>query len=236
MPPAGWNAVARAASAVLPAAGRYREPGEKLQKIAMAYRHGDAAGMYRSLMSAGLQDARPFVANARPLRDAIETAFAYPAALGTIERMMWADQSEYLADDLLAKVDRVSMAVSLEVRAPLVDHGVAEFAWSLPRRFKVRDGETKWILRQLLYKRVPRALVERPKMGFSVPIAHWLRGALRPWAEDMFAGLDRTPVLGLDVEATQRYWRDFTSGGRSSTALGVWALLNLVAWGRRWGQ
>lgn len=234
--PAGWNALAGAAATLLPAAGRYREPGEKLQKIAMALRHGDSAGMYRSLLSAGLQEPGSFVAAGRPVRDAIDEAFAYRGSLGAIERMMWADQSEYLADDLLAKVDRVSMAVSLEVRAPLLEHTVAEFAWRLPRRFKIRDGETKWLLRQLLYKRVPRTLVERPKMGFSVPIAHWLRGALRPWAEDMFAGLGQTPVLGLDVAATQRYWRDFTSGGRSSTALGVWALLNLVAWGRRWGQ
>ncbi len=235
MSPSTWNRVAAAAGRVLPAATRYREPGEKLQKIAMALRNDSAAGMYRSLLSAGLQDPSTVLTRGAASRDAIDVAFGDPAALGAVERMMWADQAEYLPDDLLAKVDRVSMAVSLEVRVPLLDHRVAAFAWRLPRQYKIRGGETKWMLRQMLYKRVPRELVERPKMGFSVPIAHWLRGALKPWAEDLFSGLRSGPDIGLDVAGVQRYWGDFASGRGDATALGAWALLNLVAWSRRWG-
>jgi asparagine synthase (glutamine-hydrolysing) len=139
-----------------------------------------------------------------------------------------------LPDDLLAKVDRVSMAVSLEVRVPLLDHRVAEFAWSLPRRFKVRDGETKWLLRQMLYKRVPRAIIDRPKMGFSVPIDQWLRGALREWAEDLLSvkSLERCEVL--DVNRVREAWREFLSGSGLVTGLAIWTVVLFVAWQRRW--
>ena len=156
--------------------------------------------------------------------------------MGLIERMMLADQLEYLPDDLLAKVDRVSMAVSLEVRVPLLDHRVAEFAWRLPRRFKVRNGETKWLLRQLLYRRVPRALVERPKMGFSVPIDRWLRGDLRDWAEDLLSPESLRRSAALDTAAVREAWRSFGAADGRVGGTAMWALLNFVAWDRRWGQ
>jgi asparagine synthase (glutamine-hydrolysing) len=232
--PAAWDRIAAAVAPVLPAAGRYRGPGEKLHKIRDVMRQANGADQYRALLSAGFQDPAALVRAGRDVAGGIDRAFAVNAPLGLTERMMLADQLEYLPDDLLAKVDRVSMAVSLEVRVPLLDHRVAEFAWRLPRHFKVRGGETKWLLRQLLYKRVPRALVDRSKMGFSVPIDRWLRGPLRRWAEELLSEEALRRSGAIEPAVARARWTGFLRGDGRVSAMGVWALLNFQAWQQRW--
>lgn len=144
---------------------------------------------------------------------------------------MLADQAAYLPDDLLAKVDRASMAVSLEARVPLLDHRLVELSWRLPRRFKLRDGRGKWILRQVLYKHVPRKLVDREKMGFSVPIAQWLAGPIKDWAGDLLLSAD--PQGLLHGHTVRGEWNRFLAGNHTNAA-GIWALVMFRAWQARW--
>jgi asparagine synthase (glutamine-hydrolysing) len=149
-----------------------------------------------------------------------------------VEQMQLFDTVTYLPDDILQKVDRASMAVSLEVRPPLLDHRVVEFAWRLPRSMRIQDGQSKWLLRRVLDRYVPRPLIERPKMGFGIPLASWLRGPLRSWAEDL---LDPARLGGglLNVDAMRNLWADHVSG-RRNWAYALWTILMYEAWRRRW--
>jgi asparagine synthase (glutamine-hydrolysing) len=151
------------------------------------------------------------------------------AGTGPMERMMFVDSIGYLPDDILAKVDRAAMAVSLETRIPLLDRQVVEFAWSLPLRFKVRDGRSKWLLRQVLSRYVPDAIMERPKMGFGVPVGEWMRGPLRAWVEDL---LDRQRLERegfFDAGKVRARWETHLSG-RHDLADSLWPLLMFQSW------
>lgn len=150
-------------------------------------------------------------------------------------RMMYCDAVSYLPGDILCKVDRASMAVSLETRVPYLDHRVAELAARIPLRMKVRGGRGKHILRELLYREVPRELFDRPKTGFAVPVGEWIKGPLRPWAEDL---LDPSRMAGegwFDPAIVQRRWRNHLSGRRDSTPA-LWAVLMFQSWLREQRQ
>jgi len=211
--------------------------GERVHKIGHVMTAASVGDMYRTLLSAW-QDPEELLCDAsddadRDAGSADENARIVnerePASL--LDRMMLADQTTYLPDDLLAKVDRASMAVSLEVRAPLLDHRIVELSWRLPQTMKIRGTTGKWALRQVLYRRVPRALVDRPKMGFSVPIDQWLRGPLRGWAADLLSA-DALDGL-LDPAPIARAWRDLQDG-RRQTGAALWAVVMLQSWRQRW--
>jgi asparagine synthase (glutamine-hydrolysing) len=150
-------------------------------------------------------------------------------ANGLASWMMARDLVEYLPDDILTKVDRASMAVSLEARVPILDHRVVEFAWSLPLSMKVRGWRGKYLLRRLLGRYLPSSLVERPKMGFGVPLGDWLRGPLRVWAEELLHS--PPPALELDGERVRNVFRSHVERGGREHAL--WPVLMLCAWLRR---
>jgi asparagine synthase (glutamine-hydrolysing) len=143
--------------------------------------------------------------------------------------MMFLDTVTYLPDDILVKLDRAAMAVSMEGRVPLLDHRVVEFAARLPLSMKLHNGGGKWILRQILHQYVPQELIDRPKKGFSLPIAEWLRGSLREWAEELL-GESRLRHDGyFHPKVVRKIWEDHLSGQRDFRHH-VWAVLMFQAW------
>jgi asparagine synthase (glutamine-hydrolysing) len=221
LPPAWWDSVLGRAGVV--------RPGEKLHKLGRAMRGAHTLDdLYGNLISEWPRD----------LALALQTTGKLtPPALPWPERgaetpaaaMMYHDALTYMPDDILCKVDRAAMAVSLETRVPFLDHRVAELAWRLPMHMKIRGNVGKWALRQVLYRHVPQAMIERPKAGFAVPVGQWLRGPLRAWAEALLdedrlrreAYLDPTPVRAA--------WRQHLSGRYDWTPR-LWSVLMFQAW------
>jgi asparagine synthase (glutamine-hydrolysing) len=221
--PALWDRVLR----LLPASKRPRLGGDKMMKAASLFRAGSEGG-YLSLVSA-FDAPEAIVPGAREVRGPIFDAQLAKSLPDPLDRMQYLDTVTYLPDDILTKVDRASMAVALEARVPLIDHRVVEFAWKLPSRFKLRGGKGKWLLRQVLYRHVPKELVERPKSGFAVPIDAWLRGPLRAWAEELLSPR-RLAEGGLLAPAPIRTrWREHLEGTRNWHA-SLWNVLMFQAW------
>jgi asparagine synthase (glutamine-hydrolysing) len=212
-----------------------KEPnGQRLHRLADYLAAEDTDALHRLLVSRWRRPAEA-VPGATEAPSLLAERLPERGGLGDAERMMQLDMLAYLPDDILTKVDRAAMAVSLESRAPLLDHRVVEFAWSMPFDLKLRDGQSKWLLRQVLYKHVPRHLIERPKQGFEVPIGLWLRGSLKDWAAAL---LDRSRLRSegfFDPDRVDRVWQDHLSG-RCNHGLELWSVCMFQAWHEAQGQ
>jgi asparagine synthase (glutamine-hydrolysing) len=231
VPARHWDSLYGGAERFIPRHHRQTLPGDKLHKLADLLAAGSPDALYKRLVSQWKQPEE-LVIGGRELTTFVDRMGEVEGASFT-ERMMLADMLTYLPDDILTKVDRASMGVSLEGRAPLLDHNVAEWSWRVPLQQKRRDGQGKWLLRQVLYRYVPQAMVERPKMGFGVPIDSWLRGPLRDWAEAL---LDENRLRRegfLRPEPIRRAWHQHLSGERNDQYR-LWTILMFQAWHERW--
>lgn len=222
-PPAFIDRIAELASA-----GHLKNGGDKLHKAAAVLGSCSVDDFYHELLSVngrqGLLMRSPTTIDGFDRRS-LEAI----SALGPVDRMMALDAVHYMPGDILAKVDRAAMSASLETRLPMLDLDLMRLAWSLPVEYKIRAGQAKWALRQVLYRHVPRDLIDRPKAGFGVPIGAWLRGPLRDWAEALLSD-SATPLADyFDVRVVRSLWDAHTSGQRN-THHNLWPILMFQAW------
>lgn len=230
--PTRWDGIGR----FLPR--RFRQPmvGDRAHKLASIMTAASANDVYRWLVSHERNPESIVVGGmeSRPERVLwADDEMKHLQRDDFSERMMFNDLVGYLTDDILCKVDRAAMAASLETRVPFLDHRLAEFAWQLPLNMKIRDGQGKWLLREVLYRYVPKTLIERPKQGFGVPIDTWLRGPLRDWAENL---LDESRLRRegyFHPEPIREKWEEHLSG-RRNWQYWLWNVLMFQAWQERW--
>ena len=216
---------------ILPTVLRSSQFGDHLHKLASLAKCKEWSDAYVALVSA-------WNAPDKLVIDSQQTSTAHDEFMqanmpDALRAMQWLDQTTYLVDDILTKVDRASMAASLETRVPLLDHRLVEFAWTLPADMKVRNGQGKWILRQVLNRFVPAPLLDRPKMGFAIPLESWLRGPLQEWASDLLSDRRVREQGFLHADMVTQEWNKFCAGG-SGHQHKVWALLMWMAWVDKW--
>jgi asparagine synthase (glutamine-hydrolysing) len=229
VPPAQWDAVVKHVPmfANHPAMARF---GDKLHKGARVLASKTSSTLYQGLV-AYMDEPAAWVKHVPRDLDLAGELSKNISVLGAsdAERMMVLDSVSYLPDDILCKVDRAGMGVSLEARIPFLDHRIYEFAWQLPMHMKLHDGQTKWVLREVLYRHVPRALIERPKLGFGIPLDAWLRGPLKDWA-DALLNTERIEREGFFHAApVAELWRAHQAG-RHNHGYQLWTLLMFQAW------
>lgn len=226
--PQTWDELFIKLNHFLPASAVQRMPGDKLQKLADVLRARSPELMYQSLVSQWQFPENVVLRGKEPMTN-LNDRSRWPQVCDFVHYMMYQDMVGYMPDDILTKVDRASMGVSLEARVPLLDQHIVEFAWQVPTEMKIRNGQGKWLLRQVLYKYVPRELIERPKMGFAIPIDSWLRGPLRDWAEGLIDRRTLDEQGYFDTDLIHRTWNEHLSGKRN-WQYRLWGVLMFQAW------
>lgn len=225
--PHAWNSLLKPVQPLLPGSLRQANIGDKLHKGASVLNACSLEELYLSVITHWEPDG--LVVGANEPSTHLRGNPLPLAGLDEVQRMMALDAITYLPDDILVKVDRAAMGVSLETRVPFLDHRVVEFAWQLPQHLKLRAGVGKWVLRQVLYRHVPKTLVERPKMGFGVPIGSWLRGPLRDWAEDLLNEQRLFEQGYFNPRPIRQKWAEHLSGKRNWQHH-LWDVLMFQAW------
>ncbi|MEH1770970.1 MAG: asparagine synthase (glutamine-hydrolyzing) [Nostoc sp.] len=226
--PQTWNQSFAAVNTMLPAKLKVAACGDKLHKLASILSFTNLDTIYASLVS-HWQAPEEVVIGSSELSTVLSDRNLWASLPDFVEGMMYLDLISYLPDNILVKVDRASMGVSLEGRIPFLDHRVVEFAWQIPLSMKIRGNQSKWLLRQVLYKYIPKELIERPKMGFSIPIGSWLRGSLREWAEDL---LDESRLRRegyFNPRPIRQKWHEHQSGNFNWEYY-LWNVLMFQAW------
>ncbi|WP_347271552.1 asparagine synthase (glutamine-hydrolyzing) [Rhizorhabdus histidinilytica] len=208
--------------------GRMRNIGDKLHKAAGVLAAGSSDDLYRGLISIN-RDANRLLLQPAGSDGFEQRSLEAIASLHPVDRMMALDAVHYLPGDILAKVDRAAMAASLETRVPMLDPDVVRFAWGLPLDMKIRDGTSKWILRDILYRHVPRELVDRPKAGFGIPLGSWLRGPLRDWAQSLIDSTAAPIGDHYHLPEVRKLWEQHLSGKRNNQHQ-LWPILMFQGW------
>jgi asparagine synthase (glutamine-hydrolysing) len=221
----------RMGAACLMDAGRAERIGEKTRRLSAALQAPDSDSAALAIACVGTDHELLLNGAGGTLR--LEPLAGFERLDDLALRMQAHDSITYLPDDILTKVDRCSMAVGLEARGPLLDHRLVEFVWSLPAAIRYGDGRPKALLRAVLDRYVPRALTERPKRGFSVPLAAWLSGPLRTWAEDLLSGPGLAADGLFDTQRVRAFWQRHLDG-REQNPTTLWNLLMVRAWSKRW--
>lgn len=226
--PRSWSKLGASVENFLPSSARYANVGDKIHKGAGVLASSSVDDLYLGLVS-HWSDPASIVINGVEPSTLLSANAPDLQGLDAAQRMMALDLLTYLPDDIMTKVDRAAMRVSLETRVPFLDHRVVEYAWRLPQSMKLRDNKTKWILRQVLYRHVPEALIERPKMGFGVPLGDWLRGALREWAESLLEESRLRREGFFKPELIRKKWTEHLSGQRD-WQYQLWDVLMFQSW------
>jgi asparagine synthase (glutamine-hydrolysing) len=227
-----WEQLVALGNTLVPTRYRVRGGGDKMHKIARILKTDSIGALYQELVSSPGW-AKCALNHPESPANAFEPWHKIASPLGLIERMMLFDQMTYMTDDILCKVDRASMSVGLEARVPFLDNDLTEFAWSLPLDFKIRNGQGKWPLRQILKRYLPEELFDRPKMGFGIPLGEWLRGPLRDWAEAILSEANLADGGYFDVKIVRGTWAEHL-GGRRNLSHQLWPVLMFLAWKRKW--